>query len=109
PPPLLARLARHLLLGGGRLPKRLAAAPALAPRLVEHLNEEPARRAEVERPAPVEFMGRLHVEAVGLQPLVERVHLLPAVLPEADVKGPRARSGTRPSLRRARPRRRLPP
>jgi hypothetical protein len=39
------------------------------------------------RPAPVEFMGRLHVEAVGLQPLVKRVH--PAFLPEADVKGRR--------------------
>src|SRR5262249_27113052 len=37
---------------------------------------------------PVELMGRLHVEAVALQPLVERVHLLPAILPEADVKGP---------------------
>src|SRR5262249_32394342 len=34
-------------------------------------------------------MGRLQVEAAGLQPLVESVHLLPAVLPEADVKRPR--------------------
>ena len=82
-------MASKLLLGAGRLPKRLAAAPARDPRLVENLDEETARRAKVERPAPVEFMGRLHLEAVGLQPLEERVHLPPAILPEADVKGPR--------------------
>src|SRR5262249_13409170 len=61
----------------------------LGPRLVKNLDEETARRAEVERPAAVEVMGRLRVEAVGLQPAVDRVHLLPAVLPEADVEGPR--------------------
>ena len=55
-------VARQLLLGAG-LPKRLAAAPALGPGLVEDLDEETARRAEVERPGPVELMGRLQVEA----------------------------------------------
>src|SRR6516164_4766285 len=34
-------------------------------------------------------MRRLDVETVGLQPLVDRVHLLPAVSPEADMKSPR--------------------
>jgi hypothetical protein len=46
-PALSARLARQLLLAAGRLPKRLAAAPALRPRLVENLHQETARRAEV--------------------------------------------------------------
>src|SRR5262245_36748344 len=56
---------------------------------MENLDEETARSAEVECPASVKFMGRFDVEAVGLQPLIDRVHLLRAVLPEADVKGPR--------------------
>ena len=85
---LSVRLTDQILLGADGLPKRLAAAPALGPRLVENLDEETARRAEVSRPGSVEFMGWFHVEAIGLQPLVDCVHLLPAVLPEADVKSP---------------------
>jgi hypothetical protein len=51
--------------------KRIPIAPALEPRLVENLDGETSWCAEVERPRPMEFVGWPHVEAVGLQPLVE--------------------------------------
>src|SRR4051794_5495820 len=59
----------------------------IVPVLVQDLDEETARGAEVERPGPVEFLGRPHVESAGLQALVDLVHPLPTLLHEADVEG----------------------
>src|SRR4051794_38068220 len=54
--------------------------------LVEDLDEEPARGAEVEGPGPVKFPGRVGIKPIGFQTLVEPIHLLAAVLIEANVK-----------------------
>ena len=54
--------------------------------LVQNLDEEPAVGAEVERPGPMEFLGRLRLEPCGLEPLVDFVHPLRTVLHEADVE-----------------------
>src|SRR5262245_8553864 len=59
---------------------------AIAPVLVPDLDEETAWGAEVERPGSVELPGRLHVEPIGLQALMDLVHPLPALLHEADVE-----------------------
>jgi hypothetical protein len=50
------------------------------------LDEDAARGAEIERPGPVKFPGRLGVESAGLQALMNLVHPLPALLHEADVE-----------------------
>src|SRR4051794_8336150 len=56
--------------------------------LVQDLDGEPARGPEVERPGPVELPGCRGVEAPALQPRMDLVHLLPALLQESDVERP---------------------
>jgi hypothetical protein len=56
--------------------------------LVENLDEESPRRTEVKSPGAMKLMGGLGVNSPSLQSPVDLVHLLSAVLPEADMEGP---------------------
>ena len=55
----------------------------------ENFDGEPAGGVEVERPGAVESAGRLYLESIVLQSLIDLIDLLFALLREADVEGPR--------------------
>jgi len=53
----------------------------------QHFNRESPWRAEIERPRSVQPRGRVYLEAVGSQPLIDLVDMLLARLDEAHVEG----------------------